>query len=97
MKVEVAGQVIRFVRKQSPEPRRALRLAVRQLKQERGDIQPLHEHLDGFYRLRVGRYRVIFEYHIGRRGERKVRCVYAATRSVVYEVFAQQLQELITE
>lgn len=74
-----------------------LRLALRQLENERGDIRPLQEELEGFYRLRVGRFRIIFQYEVGRGAKRRIRCVHAATRSLVYEVFAQQLHELIRE
>ena len=95
MKIEITGQVVRFIRKQPPEPRRTLRLAIRQLEQERGDIAPLQEDLDGFYRLRVGRYRIIFEYQLSRGGERKIRSVYAGSRSVVYEIFSEQLHKLM--
>jgi mRNA interferase RelE/StbE len=95
MKVELTAQVIRFVRSQPPEPRRVLRSALRQLEQERGDIRPLQEELEGCYRLRISRFRIVFQYAMGPRRQRRIRCVYAATRGLVYEVFAQQLHELI--
>ncbi len=60
MNVEVAGQVVTFIRSLSPEPRKALRRALSELGHERGDIRPLEGELEDFYRLRVGRYRVIF-------------------------------------
>lgn len=97
MKVELTAQVIRFIRSQPPEPRRTLRSALRQMEQERGDIRPLQEDLEGFYRLRVGRFRIVFHYAVGPRGQRRIRCIYAATRGLVYEVFAQQLHELIDQ
>lgn len=94
MKVEVTEQVVTFVRSLPPEPRKALRRALSQLERERGDIRPLEGELDDFYRLRVGRYRVIFQYHpVGSR--RSIRCVYAASRSIIYEIFAQQMHELL--
>jgi len=94
MKVEIAEQVVTFIRSLPPEPRKALRRALSELEQERGDIRPLEGELEDFYRLRVGRYRVIFQYRVaGRR--RSIRCVYAASRSIIYEIFAQQMHELL--
>ena len=78
----------------APEPRRALRLALKKLTEENGGIRGLEGELEGFYRLRVGRYRVIFSYHSARR-TRQIRCVYAAHRTLIYEVFAQQLHEFL--
>ncbi|MDQ6621950.1 MAG: hypothetical protein M3Y86_00485 [Verrucomicrobiota bacterium] len=89
MKIELEQQVVRFVRSLAPEPRRALREALRKLQQESGDIRSLEGELDGFYRLRVGRYRVIFFYLVRGRG-RVIRCVYAGHRSLIYEVFAHE-------
>lgn len=94
MKIEFEEQVLNFTASLAPEPRRALREALRKLAQEKGDIRALEGELDGFYRLRVGRYRVIFSYHSTRR-TRKIRCVFAEHRTLIYEVFAQQLHDLL--
>lgn len=92
--VELEQQVVDFVRSLPPQPRQALRHALKNLQLERGDIRALEGELDGFYRLRVQRYRVIF--HYGLQGDQRIiRCVYAATRSIVYEVFAERLRELL--
>jgi mRNA-degrading endonuclease RelE of RelBE toxin-antitoxin system len=94
MRVELEAQVIDFVRSLAPQPRQTLRRALRQLEHERGDIRSLEGALAGFYRLRVLGYRVIFYYQVsGRR--RTIRCVYAASRDIIYEVFAQQLCDLL--
>ena len=37
-KVEISDQVLNFVRSLAPEPRRSLRLALRGLEDERGDM-----------------------------------------------------------
>ncbi len=94
MKIELEQQVLDFVGSLAPEPRRAVREALRKLEQEKGDVRALEGNLEGFYRLRVGRYRIIFFYHSERR-TRQIRCVYAAHRTLIYEVFAQQLHEIL--
>ena len=89
MKVEVEQQVVHFVSSLAPEPRRALREALRKLAHEEGDFRALEGDLEGFYRLRVRGYRIIFFYaRVGR--ARRIRCVYAGHRALIYEVFAQQ-------
>jgi mRNA interferase RelE/StbE len=94
VKVELERQVVDFIRSLPPEPRGVLRRSLKNLEREKGDIRALEGDLEGFYRLRVLRYRVIFFYHVS--SERRVtRCVYAAPRSIVYEVFAQRLRELL--
>ena len=92
--VELEQQVVDFVRSLPPQPRQALRRALKNLQLERGDIRALEGELDGFYRLRVQRYRVIFHYDL-QGDQRIIRCVYAATRSIVYEVFAERIRELL--
>jgi mRNA-degrading endonuclease RelE of RelBE toxin-antitoxin system len=87
MRVELAPQVIDFVRRLPPEPRRRLRRALRALANEKGDIMPLEGPLDGYCRLRVGGYRIIFAYS----GRRAIQCIFAERRSIVYEVFAAAL------
>ncbi len=94
MKIELEQQVVEFFRSLAPEPRRALREALRKLAREQGNIRALEGDLEGFYRLRVGRYRIIFFYHSAAQA-RKIRCVFAEHRTLIYEVFAQQLHELL--
>ncbi len=93
-RVEVSGQVADFVRSLAPEPRRRLRQAIRNLQHFRGDIRSLEGELQGFYRLRALTYRIIFSSEMD--GEtRLIRCVHAAPRTLVYEVFAQRLREFL--
>ncbi len=94
MKVEIEAQVVAFVRSLPPEPRKALRRALSQLEREKGDIRSLEGELESFYRLRVGRYRVIFHYQPSGR-TRIIRCVYAASRNLIYEIFAQHVRDLL--
>ncbi len=87
MRVEVSTQVADFVKRLPPEPRRLLRRALRDLAKEKGDIKPLEGPLDGYCRLRVAGYRVVFSYAASGR----IQCVFAERRSIVYEVFALAL------
>jgi mRNA-degrading endonuclease RelE of RelBE toxin-antitoxin system len=57
-----------------------------------GDIKPLTDELEGFYRLRVGSHRVVFEYQIIE-GSRVITCVFAGPRKWIYEVFQSRLLE----
>jgi mRNA interferase RelE/StbE len=94
IKVELEQQVVDFVRSLPPEPRRAVRRGIKNLAREKGDIRALEGELEGFYRLRVLRYRIIFFYQI-RSDSRMIRCIYAAPRGIVYEVFAQSIRDLL--
>jgi mRNA-degrading endonuclease RelE of RelBE toxin-antitoxin system len=89
MKVVLAAQVADFVRRLPPEPRRRVRAALRDLSRERGDIQALEAPLEGYCRLRVGGYRIVFAY--GKGGV--VECVFAEQRSVVYELVLERLRD----
>jgi len=90
--VRVQQEVLDYLRKLPPKPRHALRLAIKGLAKERGDIKSLVDELEGFQRLRVGSYRVLFEYEmIG--GVRAVTCVFAGPRQWIYEVFQSRLRE----
>jgi len=89
MKVRLAPQVVEFVGGLAPEPRRRLRLALRNLETGKGDIKPLEGPLQDYSRLRVGPYRVILSYSTSR----TIDCVFAERRSIVYEVFADAMVE----
>ncbi len=67
--------------------RRATKQALGRLKNEQGEIKALGEELDGFHRLRVGPYRIIFRYHPGK----VIECVYMNRRALVYEVFEREM------
>jgi mRNA interferase RelE/StbE len=90
--VRITDEVMEYLRKLPPQPRHALRLAIKNLAQEQGDIRPLTEELEGFHRLRVGSQRVIFEYETIR-GKQTITCVFAAPRRWIYEVFQSRLSE----
>jgi mRNA-degrading endonuclease RelE of RelBE toxin-antitoxin system len=87
MKVVLAPQVVDFLRRLPPEPKRRLRQALGDLAREKGDIEALEPPLDGYCRLRVGGYRVVFSY--GKR--RTIECIFAERRSAVYELLLERL------
>lgn len=91
MKVELSAQVVLFVKRQAPGPRKRLRRALRGLATEKGDIRALEGPLDGYHRLRVGAYRIIFAYAKTKRPT--IRCLFAEKRDIVYTVFSQVLRE----
>jgi mRNA-degrading endonuclease RelE of RelBE toxin-antitoxin system len=91
-RVSVRGQVIDFIRQLPPESRHRMRLAIRGLAHGRGDIKPLDGDLEGFHRLRVGSYRVVFWYVSSKAGM-TVDCVFAERRSVIYLVLEQALRK----
>jgi mRNA interferase RelE/StbE len=78
-----AVQVVDYARRLAPEPRRAVKLALRELANEKGDIRALEGTLVGYYRLRVGRHRIIFNYA----EDGAIEAVFIEERSVVYEIF----------
>jgi mRNA interferase RelE/StbE len=92
MKAEVqwSEQVQNFASSLAPEPRRKLRLAIRQLAQDRGDIRPLVDELTGYNRLKVGRFRVVYR-EAFEKGIPVRKCLFAERRDVVYEVFRQMV------
>lgn len=93
-KVEISDQVLDLVRSFAPEPRRSLRLGLRGLEEERGDIEQLEGDLAGWCRLRVKSYRVIFRYEMVET-QRVARCVFAERRELVYELFAEATTRLL--
>jgi mRNA-degrading endonuclease RelE of RelBE toxin-antitoxin system len=95
MKVEVSEQVAAFVRRQAPEPRRRLRLALRRLASERGDIRALEGPLRGYHRLRVGPFRVVFATTADTGQPACIHCLFAERRDIVYTVFSRVLQRNI--
>ena len=92
IEVRLREEVLDYLRKLPPEPRHTLRLAIKDLAHERGDIRALTDNLEGFCRLRVGSYRVIFEYEMIE-GKLTATCVFAGARRWVYEAFQSRLME----
>ena len=91
-KVRVEAQVETFIKALAPEPRHRLRLAIRALADDLGDLKPLEGSLAGFSRLRIQGYRVIYMERI-ERGARIIDCIFAERRSLVYELLEKLLVE----
>jgi mRNA interferase RelE/StbE len=87
-RVRVEAQVEAFVKSLAPEPRRALRQAIKALAQEKGDVKRLEGKLSGYHRLRVGHFRVIYAERF-EGGTRFIDCIFAKERAVVYDLLLQ--------
>lgn len=96
MKLEVSDQVLEFVQGQAPEIRHRLRLAIRRLAAERGDARALVGPLQGYSRLRVGAFRIVFAQTMGKDRQPCRRCVFAERRDVVYAIFSDMLRRHLT-
>lgn len=92
-RVKVREQVWNFYRRLGPEDRRAVKRALVQLAEERGDLRALRDRLEGYYRLRVGTCRIVFHYLPGC----VIECVYINNRALVYDVFESELHRIVTE
>lgn len=92
MKISASDRVQVWLQTLSPQTRRDLRAGLKLLSQGKGDVKALQRDLDGYYRLRVGAYRIIFRYTSGKSGP-ECFCTFAEARDVVYEQFAAILTE----
>ena len=91
-RVKVEAQVETFVKSLAPEPRRKLTIAINALAEDKGDLKRLEGKLEGYVRLRVAGYRIIFKERF-EKGERIIDCFFAENRSVIYELFIRLLSE----
>ena len=85
MKISASDQVAGWLRSLPPEPKRRVRAALEGLEDWQGDVKALRGELEGFYRLRVGGYRIVYRVTEGE----VIRLDYADTRDAVYEAFRQ--------
>lgn len=85
MRISASDQVAGWLRNLPPDPKRRVRAALKRLADWQGDIQALRGELEGFYRLRVGGYRIVYRVVEGE----VIALDYADTRDVVYEAFRQ--------
>ena len=90
MRVTLEPQPRDFINRQPPETRIRLREALHGV--ERGEINPamLEDDLEGFYKVRMDRYRFILQ-HVASAEGSFYRVVFCERRKVVYELFSQLL------
>ncbi len=82
MKVLISEQIQAKLRMLHPDQRKAVRRALSGLSNDEGDRKQLVGALADYYRLRIGRYRVVYCYR-----ERHIEAVFLEERSIVYELF----------
>lgn len=82
MKVLVSEQIQAKLRTLHPDLRKAIRSAIAGLADHEGDRKQLVGTLQDYYRLRIGRYRVVYCYR-----ERHIEAIFLEERSIVYELF----------
>lgn len=89
-KLRVSQQVEDFVKSKAPEPRQRLRKAIKGLADGEGDIKLLEGPLQGYYRLRIGGWRILYVERF-EEGTQIIYCLFAEERGVVYELFTKLL------
>lgn len=92
-RVKVREQVWKFHARLGPQDRRAVKRAIIGLATDQGDIRALRDRLEGYYRLRIGPYRIVFRYLAGQ----VVECVYMNDRALVYDVFESEIHRILAE
>ena len=95
-RVRLGSQVAEFIGNLAPEPKRALREALKGIAGGKSDTKLLEGKLAGFYRLRSGRIRVIYQERTVS-GQRQICCFHADYRAGVYDVFEQLLTADVLE
>ncbi len=90
MKITLEPQPREFIQRQPPEVRKRLREALHALERKEIFLEPLEDELDGFYKLKVERHRLILQ-AASDKGGPFFRVVFAERRKVVYEMFSQIL------
>ena len=89
-KVILEDQVVAFVQRQPPETRRRLREALHAVEDGKVFPEPLEDDLEGFYKLKSDRCRIIMQAETSNEGP-VWKAVFAERRAVVYEIFKQIL------
>ena len=82
MKVLVSEQILLRLRTLHTDHRKDIRRALAELAKGRGDIKELAGTLASFYRMRMGRYRIVYRY-----GSKHIEAIFLEQRSIVYELF----------
>jgi len=91
--MRVADQIHLYLRRLHPDQRKAIKSALRALGSGSAtDVLALKDGLEGYYRLRVGRFRILCR-HLD---SGKISCEFIDVRATVYERFTS-MQELIRQ
>ena len=88
MRISASEPVQLWLQGLPPETKQRVRRELKALASGRAgrlDLKPLRRELQGFYRLRIGDYRLVYHLEPGP----VVRLDYADVRDVVYDVFRQ--------
>jgi len=91
--VELAAQVAAYYETLGMSYRRDVKRALKRLSEGKGDIRSLHDALEGYHRLRVGPYRIIYRHEAPRR----ILCDYMGARDMVYELFESEVIKHLTK
>ena len=89
-KLLVEDQVAAFIQRQPPQTRCRIREALHAV--ENGEVfpEPLEDELEGFYKLKIDRIRIIMKIDSGSAGP-VIRAVFSERRRMVYQIFSQIL------
>jgi len=87
-RVDVPPHVAEVIRCLPPEVKRGVKEALRLLAQDPGAGVPLTRELEGYWRYRVRRFRIVYQ-----RAPRLVRVVAVGHRRTVYEDFGERLSK----
>lgn len=87
-KVTLDDQPLDFIGRQPPDVKRSLREVLHEVEAGRLFPIPLEDELEGFYKLRVGDYRLILQSVASESGP-GFRVIFAEKRKYVYVLFSQ--------
>ena len=89
-RVMVRQHVHDFIAALAPASRRRIWVGIKGLPQGKGEVIQLEGKLAPFFRLRVGKIRVVFE-EKSVAGERVLVCFFAGYRATVYKTLSQMI------
>ncbi len=92
MRVQLSAQVKLFLSKLAPEPRKMILMELTRLESGQARLHALVDDLDGFYKVRAARYRVVCAVE-----SNTIYALVAEHRSVIYEVVTAELLESILQ
>jgi mRNA-degrading endonuclease RelE of RelBE toxin-antitoxin system len=87
IRIDVRQQVHDFIAALAPEPRRKIWSGIKGLANSKGDVLQLEGRLSPYFRLRVGKMRVVFE-EKSEAGVRVLVCFFAGYRATVYKTLS---------